>query len=57
MRKRNGYSFLKSVYCLNGLGIVRKNRRILKHGDNIKVFVPSCVNYLKIDFCSLFTIL
>ena len=29
--QRNGYSFLKSVYCLSGLGIVRKNRRIPKY--------------------------
>ena len=28
--ERNGYSFLKSVYCLSGLVIVRKNRRISK---------------------------
>jgi hypothetical protein len=26
--------FLKSVYCLSGLGIVRKNRRIPKHFTN-----------------------
>jgi len=37
--------FLKSVYCLSGLGIVRKNRRIPKHFNSIKVFVSNRVNY------------
>ena len=30
--------FFKSVYCLSGLGIVRKNRRILKHSYSKKYF-------------------
>ena len=29
--ERNGSSFLKSVYCLSGLGIVRKNRHTPKY--------------------------
>jgi len=38
--------FLKSVYCLSGLGIVEKNRRIPKHFNSNKVFVSSRVDYL-----------
>jgi len=30
--------FLKNVYCLSGLGIVRKNRSMPKHFDSKKVF-------------------
>ena len=43
--ERNGYSFLKSVYCLSGLGIVRKNRRIPKHLNDKKIFLKSRANF------------
>jgi len=33
--------FFQSVYCLSGLGIVRKNRSISKHFSREKVFVSS----------------
>ena len=36
--ERNGLSFLKSVYCLSGLGIVRKNRSKPKHFNRKKMF-------------------
>ena len=49
--------FLKSVYCLSGLGIVRKSRRIPQYFNRIKMFVLYRGNYLWIDFCSFFTIL
>ena len=34
--ERNGKSFLKNVYCLRGLGIVRKNRQTPKHFNKKK---------------------
>jgi len=37
--------FLKSVYCLSGLEIVRKNRRKPKHFNSNKLFVSCRVNY------------
>jgi hypothetical protein len=51
------YLFLKSVYCLSGLGIVRKNRCIPRPVNSKKMIVSSRVNYLYINFCSFFTIL
>jgi hypothetical protein len=33
--------FLKSVYCLSGLGIVRKNRRLPKYFNSKEVFILS----------------
>jgi len=41
MKEGNGYSFLKSVHCLSGLGIVRKNRRIPKYFSRRKEFVSN----------------
>jgi hypothetical protein len=49
--------FFKSVYCLSGLGIVRKNRRISKYFLIEIVFLPEEVINLYIVFCFFFTIL
>jgi len=45
------------VYCLSGLGIVRKSRRIPKHFSTMKVFVLSRTNCFYIESASFFTIL
>jgi len=55
--ERNGYSFLKSVCCLSGLGIVGKNRRISKQLNRKKLFVISWTHCFYIVLCSFFTIL
>jgi len=53
----NGQSFFKSVYCLSGLGIVRKNRRIQKYLISKKTFALNPSHYFYMVFCSFLTIL
>jgi len=49
--------FLKSVYCLSGLGIVKKNRRIPKNMNSKKVYAFKRTHCFYIELCSFFTIL
>ena len=45
--KRNGYCFFKSMDCLNGLGIVNKNRRISGCRNHKQVGLLAAVDYFK----------
>jgi len=49
--------FFKSVYCLSGLGIVKKNRRIPKYFNDKKAFDSRRTHCFYIEICSFFTIL